>query len=150
MISQTTDIDFIIKCVTNPHVWNASADDGCGDPDLFFLELDRKVIWVRSDDDGVFMLHPHNRTTYEVHTLLLPHVVGRGVEIGKQALQWAWDNTPAERIVTNVPEFNLLALRYAKKMGFEQYGFNPKSFKRDGVLYGQTLLGISKGETSCQ
>jgi len=142
VIEKTTDIEFIERCVFSG--WDATVDDGCTDKDLFFITLDRNVVWVRSDDDGVFMLHPHNSFTFEVHTLLLPSAKGRAVEIGKEALQWAWANTPAERIVTNVPEFNVPALRFAQKVGFKEYGFNQRSFKRNGEWYGQTLLGISK------
>lgn len=144
MIEQTDDTDFIERCITHPKVWMASKDDGAGDPELFFLELDGKAIWLRAGDDGVFMLHPHNSVMWECHTMLLPSAYGRAVELGKEALQWAWDNTGIMRVITNVPAFNPLALRMAKRVGFEQYAVNPNSFLKDGVLHDQFVLGINR------
>lgn len=143
-IEHTTDESFITDCITNPSVWDASSDDGCGDPDLFFLNPDHNTIWIKAGDYGVFMLHAHNHTMYECHTMLLPIARGKAVEIAKEALKWAFENTAAKRIVTIVPEFNVLALRLARKVGMKEYGINPESFQKNGILYSQIMLGISK------
>jgi RimJ/RimL family protein N-acetyltransferase len=145
-ITRTADEVFITECITHPTVWNASSDDGCGDPGLFFLKMNDGIIWIRAEDYGVFMLHAHNHILYECHTMLLPKAHGKAVEIAKQALAWAFENTQAERVITNVPDFNVLALRMARKVGFKEYGLNVKSFKKNGILRDQHLLGINKGE----
>jgi len=143
MISRTTDIDFIVKCVTAS--WAALTDDGAPNINLYFPPMGEDTQWYRADDWGVYLLHKQNHVTWEVHTCLLPHARGKAVEIGREALAWVWENTPALRIVTQVPSFNPLALRLAKKCGFEVIGINKKSFQKNGVLYDVTLLGISKG-----
>jgi len=145
---QTTDTDFIVKCVTHPLVWDHLTDDASPDVEFYFPPMN--VLWVRVEDYGVFMLTKLNCATHEVHTILLPSAKGKAVEIGKTALQWAWDNTDAKRIITRVPEFNPLALRLALKVGFVKYGVNTKSFQKRGVLYDVIELGINKGESSCQ
>ena len=147
MIEVTHDVDFIVSCVTNPMVWDKLTDDGA--PELYYPPLGSGIMWVRAGDDGVFLLVEQNHVTYEVHTILLPRARGRAVEIGKEALKWAFANTKAKRIITNVPETNQLALRLAKKVGFKQYGINQKSFQKNGVLHDQFVLGISK-EDVCQ
>lgn len=149
MIEITNNIDFIVSCVTNPYTWDKISDDGAPDKGLYFPPIGGGIIWVRVGDYGVFMLSKQNHVTYEVHTILLPCAKGKAVEIGKQALGWAWDNTDAKRLITNVPSFNPLALRLAKAVGFIEYGINQKSFQKNGILYDQTILGISK-EESCQ
>lgn len=103
-------------------------------------------MWVRVEDYGVFMLQAHNHTLYEVHTLLLPHAHGKAVAIGKEALAWAWENTPAHRIITSVPDYNVLALRLARKVGMVQYGLNVKAFRKNGKDHDILMLGITKGE----
>lgn len=145
MIELTRDTDFIVSCVTS--AWDRISDDGA--PELYFPPMGEGNLWVRAGDYGVFLLSRQNHVTYEVHTILLPCARGKAVEIGKQALAWAWANTPAKRLITNVPAFNPLALRLAKAVGFIEYGINRQSFQKGGVLYDQTVLGLSK-EESCQ
>ena len=149
-ISRTHDEIFITECITHPTVWNASTDDGCGDPGLFFLPEDPAKIWARAEGYGVFMLHAHNHVLFECHTMLLPQAYGKAVDIGKHALRWAFENTPAERIITAVPDYNKLALRLSLKTGFKQYGVNEKSFLKNGILHDLIMLGINKGDISCQ
>jgi len=148
-IERTEDECFITKCIIEPKVWEACTDDGCGDPDLFFLKMDSNTIWIKAEDYGVFMLHGHNHVLFECHTMLLPHAHGHAVEIAKEALKWAFENTPAERIITSVPYYNVLALKLAHKVGFKQYGLNEKAWKKNGKLHDLRMLGINK-EDVCQ
>lgn len=144
MISPTTDIDFIYRCVTSPNNWRAAMDDGAPDPALFFVALKPDELWLRSDDDGVFLLTTHNSIMLEVHTILLPSAYGRAEEIAKQLLDWVFSNTKAERIITTVPRFNSLALRLSRKVGFKEFGVNPASFKKGGIKHDQIMLGIDR------
>jgi hypothetical protein len=144
-IERTEDECFITECITNPVIWDACSDDGCGDPDLFFLMMDKNTIWVRVEDYGVFMLHAHNHTLFECHTMLLPKAHGKAVGIGKEALKWAFENTSAERIITSIPDDNVLALRLARKVGFLQYGVNVNAWKKNGQMHDLLMLGKNKG-----
>jgi len=141
-ISFTTDADFITRCVLQN--WDWLRDDGADDKDFYFPPINEHVQWVRVGDYGVFMLTRCNHIMFECHTTLLPSARGKSVEIGKAALKFAFENTPALRIITAVPENNPLALRMALKSGFRVIGVNEKSFQKNGTLYDQTLLGISK------
>ena len=147
-ISTTTDIDFITKCVLANFDW--LNDDGDTDPDLYFPPMGDNITWVKVGEYGVFLLERKNFIMFEVHTALLPIARGKSVEIGKQALKWAFENIQnLQRIITAVPETNPLALRMAIKSGFVQYGLNPSSFCKNGKLYEQILLGINK-DNICQ
>lgn len=147
-IARTTDIDFIVKCVHG--AWDCLTDDGSPIKELYFPPLGENATWVRVEDYGVFLLTRMNLILYEVHTALLPAAKGMAVDIGKEALVWAFANTEAKRIITSVPVNNPLALRFAKAVGFIQYGVNEKSFQKDGELIDQIMLGVSKGEETCQ
>ncbi len=143
IVERTHDIEWITKCVTHPKVWAMTADDGCGDPGLLFPSMEPPLIWLKAGECGVFLGHPHNCCTLEVHTIL-PFAHEHALEAAKKAISWTFENTEYERIITNVPSFNPAAYRLALKSGMEKIGVNKKSFKKDGVLYDQVLLGISK------
>lgn len=147
-IEPTTDVDFIVACVTRPETWDALADDGA--PELYFPPMGEGFLWVKVEEYGVFLLTKHNHVTREVHTVLLPNAHGKAVEIGKAALSWAFNEySDIKRIITNVPSFNVLALRMALRVGFVKMGVNTKSFQKRGILYDQIMLGVSK-EDICQ
>lgn len=95
---------------------------------------------------GLFLFHPENHICWKVHTCLLPCTWGElAKEAGKDAIQWIFANTPCQRIVTDVPVMNRLALKFAIDCGMERFGFNPASFQKNGALQDQILLGVSKG-----
>lgn len=148
-ILRTYDSDFITHCITHPEVWDKLCDDGAPDKDLYFPPINESVQWMRAEDFGVFALHRQNCCTGEAHTILLPEAHGYAVEIAKAALLFAFAHCGVERIVTNVPSFNPLALRLARRAGFTDIGINKRSFQKNGILYDQTFLGISK-EDVCQ
>lgn len=147
MIERTYDADFITLCVLQ--AWDSIHDDGAPDKDLYFPPINDGVQWLRAGDFGVFALHKINHVTGEAHTILLPDAHGQAVEIAKEALKYAFTHCGVERIVTNVPEFNPLALRLAHRAGFKDIGINKRSFQKKGILYDQFFLGISK-EDICQ
>lgn len=141
-ISFTTDADFITRCVLQN--WDWLRDDGETEQEFWFPQINEYVQWVRAGDYGVFLLERRNFIEYSVHTALLKHSRGRAVEIGIAALDWAFKNTTALRLTTTVPSCNPLALRLALKVGFKTIGINERSFQKNGIIYDQTLLGISK------
>ena len=90
------------------------------------------------------MLHPHNAICWEIHTCLLPNAWGeRGRRAARLLPEWIWQHTPCRRIITNVPDNNRLALRFALAAGMTEIGVNAASFLKNGKLRDQTLLGIS-------
>ena len=149
-IERTTDIEYIKGCVTHPKIWEHSSDDGSGKAEDYCPSIAEGVYWLMPCEDGqrlgVFLLYPHNFICYEVHTCLIPEAWGRSVECTLTGIAWMFSNTPCRRIITNVPESNVLALRLAERSGLVKFGVNPASHLKNGALHDQILLGISKGE----
>lgn len=88
---------------------------------------------------------------FKVHTCVLP--IGRGIwanEAAKKMALWIWEHTECQRIVTDVPENNRLALKFAEAAGMQQFGVNPKSYKKGGKLLDVILLGLSRPESLIQ
>jgi len=148
-VERIFDRDYITSIVTHKKCWDACSDDGACDPLLYFPCLDASFHWLKVEDHGLFMYVPHNLITYEVHTLL-PNAHGKAVECALAAGNWMFENTPCQRIVTNVPSFNRLALALSLKVGMKKYGLNEKSYMKNGIAYDEILLGISKGDVKCQ
>ena len=153
---RTHDMDIVRQVMTHPKVYPWISDDGCPTAEEF-RPVDIEPLWYvlccdGADLLGLWLFSPQNSVTYEVHTCLVPgHGFRRAREAGKAVLRWMWKNSGAQRIVTNVPAFNRIALRYAQDGGLVQFGVNRESFLKDGILYDQILLGISRPkEAQCQ
>ena len=148
---RTLDTDLIRSVITHPRIWPAISDDFSGKSEDFqpSTEPSTWYIAVREGETllGLFILTRQTGVCAELHTCLLPIAWGRSTEIGRQLFDWVWENSVCERIVTNVPEFNRLALRASKRVGMTQFGFNERSFKKSGKLWGQILLGITRPQT---
>ncbi len=147
---RTTDLVLIRKILTHPRIWPWITDDGAPDREQFQPTPAGEHVWYVLVWDvaellGLFIFHPHNSVTWEVHTCLLPKSWGERATraaVGVQA--WLWAQTDWQRIVTTVPANNRLALRFARRAGMVEYGLNPKSWLKDGKLHDQHLLGISR------
>lgn len=154
MIERISDVEYIKSCVTHPKLWKFLSDDGSGEPEKYVPPVSNSVYWLSPMEEGqrygVFFLHPHNFVCYEVHTCLLPMIWGRTRECTKAAIDWVFNNTPCQRIITNVPDYNILALRLAEDSGMVQFGINKKSYQKKGKLFDQIMLGINKEDYKCQ
>lgn len=150
-----TDPEMIAETMRHPKIYPHITDDSSPAADDFKPPVnDGRFAFIGLFDGaeylGLFMVHAHNCATVEVHTCLLPSAWGRrAIEAAKTCIQFIFDTTDYVRFVTNVPQNNPLALRLAVKAGMVEYGLNPRSHRKDGVLHDQILLGISK-EDLCQ
>lgn len=143
------DYPLIRAILTVPAIWRHISDDGSPAPaDYQPIESELLwyvLVWDEKELLGLWMFHPHNTVCWEVHTALLPNAWGeRARQAARQMTDWIWAHTPCCRIITNVPETERIALKFALAAGMEEYGRNPRSFLKDGRLLDQILLGISK------
>lgn len=150
-LERTRDMELVRQIVTHPSVYGRSSDDSAPPPDKFMPVDSEAVYWIVARDDGellgAWMLHPHNMICYEIHTCLWPCAYGPRALIAADGVRkWIWNNTPCRRIITNVPEDNRIALRFALRAGMKVFGFNEKSIMKHGEVIGQVMLGISAGE----
>lgn len=150
---RSTDWKLIKAVVTHPRIYDVIADDFSPSQDDWQpVESDRFWYVLAKDGEellGLWAFHPLNGVCYEVHTCLLPNSWGSRARIAAKEVQtWAWLNMPCRRVVTEVPAFNRLALKFAKDAGFIEYGINPKSYLKHGTLHDIVLLGLQKPEAA--
>lgn len=99
------------------------------------------------DPAGVFIFHPWNGVTYEVHSCVLPQWRGRNAaNAALYAALWIFGNTDARKIVTLVPAYNRRAYALAWRAGMRAEGVNKKSFLKDGKLHDAILMGLQKDD----
>lgn len=147
-----TDPDLIKVTITNPKIFPYVTDDGSCAKEDYEPNLESFIyVGIYAEEYlGLFVLHQHNHILYEVHTCLLPDAWGeKAIAAAKLLIKWVFENTNCKRLITNVPDNNPLAKRLAKQAGLKQFGINPDSFIKNGVLFDQIMLGVSKEEI-CQ
>ncbi len=154
MITRIFDKDVIRDAVTHPHNWPWSSDD-YSESQTYTPCVDEVVYWLEYSQDGkhlgVYYVHPHSRTTCEIHTCLMPEARGKLAKIAaNEVLLWLFSNTEFEKVVTHVPVNNPLALAYARRAGMKDEGINRKSIRVSGELIDQFSLGVTKDEFLCQ
>lgn len=154
MIERTFDVEYVLRAVTHPKIWKWVSDDS-SDIATYRPPMDDCVYWLKviieGRDYGVYMIHPHNSTTCEIHTCLFPEARGRIAKLAiVEALDWIFSNTGFLKIITHVPETNPLAYAYAKRSGFKDEGINRKSIRIEGKLIDQFTLGLTWEEYKCQ
>lgn len=148
-LERTFDYELIKHIATHPKIYPHIADDGSPSAEEFEPIRDEHIWYVLvkagTRPVGVFTYVPQNFVCYEVHTCLLPEIWGTySLQAAKMSIQWIFENTPCRRIVTNVPDYNRIALRFARQSGLREFGVNPKSYLHDGSLWDQHMLGIGK------
>jgi RimJ/RimL family protein N-acetyltransferase len=150
-IEPLSDERLIMATLGHPRVWPHISDDATKTPeDLRPALTDGRLCFCGAYDGteylGLFLLHAHNFILFEVHTALLPKAWGPRARAACGAvIKWVFDTTECRRLITCVPDGNLLALRLAEESGMQAFGYNPRSLMRGGQLIGQHMLGMDKG-----
>jgi hypothetical protein len=145
-LSRTSDPELVRRAVVS--VWDQVADDFAGRSEAY-IPVEHPSFWYVAAHDGDeylgCFLFEQRGICFEVHTCLLPSCGPfRAVRAARGVVEWIWQNTPARRIITNVPAFNRGAYKLARLAGLQEFGANQSSFQRGGELYDQILLGVSK------
>ena len=148
---ESREWEVIKAIVTHPKVYPAVSDD-FSPPAEKWEPIQANVahyllVWDQGELLGLWAFYERSPITWEVHTCLLPLSYGkRAQEAASEMATWIWVNTRCLRLVTEVPDYNRLALRFARAAGMVEYGFNEKSYMKNGHLCGIHLLGMSKPE----
>lgn len=155
-IERTADSRLIRSVVTHPSIYPYISDDYSPAASEYEPVITDGIYWLaclRGDDlCGLFMVHPWNGITYEIHTCLLPPFRGPlAREATAAVLAWLFGQTPCQKVVTQVPATHRTAYRLATDSGLKDEGLNRRSFMKHGELIDQHLLGITREEwETCQ
>lgn len=150
---RTLNIDNVARFLGHPAIYPSMADDYAQAemvPQAAQALVTSGVWALQPSETSLFMLFPRTVTMWEVHVMVMPEGRGRqAIEDGRNGLAWLFENTPCEKVIAYIPEFNPQALLLAKRVGFVVEGTITKSFRKDGVLHDMKIVGITK-EALCQ
>lgn len=146
---RTQDPALIRSIIAHPKVYPYVTDDNAPAVEEFQPTEHPAICYVTAHDGadllGMWCFIPHNSVCWEVHTYMLPgHGFRRSRTAAREVAAWIFANTSCQRIFTNVPEYNRIALKYAQDAGMVEFGRNPQSFLKNGQLWTQVLLGLSR------
>lgn len=150
-IERTRDLGIVRAILSHPAIAPHIAEDGVTSDPQEHDTLHWMLI-TEGDPCGVFLVHATGLHCYEMHTCLLPHIWGaQAKEAARLLVGHVFDVLKARKLITRVPAYNRLALRFAKACGGQIEGNNRASYLHGGVMHDQILLGITDKEwTQCQ
>ena len=160
-------MDFVMNCertfndrlvysvITMPEIWSTIAEDG-QNPDDFEPNCDSDC-WLLmtegSETIGLYNLHPHNSCTLEIHAHVIPEHRNRySRDTGRAALKWIMDHSPDmyQKVIAQVPDIYPNVRKFCELNGLILEGTNRESYRKNGVLLDQYLLGITRKEIEAQ
>ena len=146
---RTSDYGLLGALIRNPSLYPFFADD-FSPPVEEAVAIENPGLWyilARDGEEvlGFWMFVPQNFICWDLHTVM--PLDGLALAAMRELLGpggWLWNNTPCLRVVTSVPAWNRIAHRFGLRAGLKEYGRNPDSYFKDGELYDQILMGVSK------
>lgn len=93
---------------------------------------------------GIFVTIRQTDSRCESHIAFLPTAYGKTAQLGREAIQWIWANTPYLEIVAPCVRDNSLASRFLTRIGFARHGAREKPWIKDGIPRTMDLFKVSK------
>jgi hypothetical protein len=148
-IFRSRDYRAIRQLATHARIFPHACDDFTANPEAWQPTESELIVYLLASDDrgpfGLGVFAPDNWACWKAHMGFLPCSYGNlALSSFKNMLEWMWRETQARRLVGEIVRDNTLAIRFARRAGFEIYGINKRSKLRGGVLVDQVCLGISK------
>lgn len=146
MIQETSDIDIIKKVLCDPEIYERITSDSAPDPDDWIPPLEGEHYlagYVNGELAAIFNMHPITKILWEGHMQVLKEYRKHAHSLFADALSWVWENTPALKMVVQIPVIYPEVAKFISKHGFELEGVNRRSHLKNGVLLDQVYMGLS-------
>ena len=143
IVARTEDIEIIKSVLCHPEIYNRIQEDGAVSREEYEPPL--TAMYITDDQNrAVMVYHWTSNIALECHIHVLPEHRKAAHEFCQLALEWAWDNTEATKIVAQIPDLYPDVLKFAIKNGFVIEGLNSDSYMKNGNIYSQFYLGIKR------
>jgi len=146
--SRITDPEVVKSFLLRPEIYATIAEDGCGD---FEPDMERNIwLLMKSGDTevGVYQIERINGITAQIHANVLPeHRKPHSKATGRAALDWVYANLPdIHKIIAVIPTLYPNVRDFTLLFGFVLEGVNRQSYAKNGAIYDQWILGITRPE----
>ena len=141
-------LDKVVGILSDDRVFNFINDDASSHKSTLkrtatALLTNVTVYVMMPIDDMLLIFIPMNGVMYDMHIASLVKNVKAAAQ---QTVLWMTENTPVEKFITQVPEYNRAAMLFAQRCGLKKEGLLKKAFKKNGVLHDITVFGTTKQE----
>ena len=148
MINRIENAEFIKSFVTESEVFDEISEDNFSreqwNPDM------NSGWFVHTEDDeicGLWMAELRNGITIEIHPMILKKFRGKKAYKGaKEFFTWITKNTKYEKINAEIATCFPNAKMFAVQCGMKAEETIRQSFKKNGEIYDQWILGITRKE----
>ena len=150
-IEQTWDENLIYSILKDPDIWADISDDYS---DIAKFQIDPKLdgyyflaVWSGMTCIGLYILHPFNNVTLEIHANILPaHREKCAKDSAKAVLQWIDEYIPEryQKLIARIPECYPHVYHFTLNNGFNDEGRLVKAYQEDGELYDIHILGLER------
>lgn len=144
----TFDMDLVKSILIRPDIWERAAEDGI-DKEAFYPSYDSMSLWLLCKDEeniGIILIHTDTSISIKIHPYLMEEHRERGREMMTEFYKWFLENTDTHKINVIIPEPFRRVVNFSKKIGFKHEGFSEESYKKNGKIYGQYQLGITRNK----
>jgi len=147
---RTYDVNVIKSVIFDPVIWDCITEDGDHTQDGFDVDTVGECWLVIKNDDlvvAIYNMHALNGVTLQIHAHVLPQYrKDFSRESGLAALRWIINNTDYQKIVATIPSIYDNVKKFTESFGFIVEGINRLSYKKNGNLCSQWLMGVTRGE----
>jgi len=137
----------IKSVITHPDIYPRLCNENSPKPEEWRPARNRIYLTGKVDSKAIGVTSYNRKTDiqYVVHFQVIPEYrKSHAIKFAQKSIKWLWDNTDAQKIVAEVPEFHENVVKFSLKVGFEIEGKNKQSVMKDGRLFDQYYLGLTK------
>lgn len=151
-IEPTQDYQLVIDTITSDEIWDLAAGDGM-EKELFIPRIDPFSMWLLAKTDkicGIILVEIENAAAIRIHPY--SYDKGKWFYMMKAFFRWFMENSSEQlqKINAKTPVYNSGARKLLLKLGFKDEGTDRLSFLKNGELFDQYILGITKDEVRGQ
>lgn len=143
------DAELIAKVMNMPEIVETVAEDGWEGPYIPDVEGEAWLAMIHDQTlIALYRLHAMNSIAVQIHAHVLPvyRKTPLSKQTGRQALDWIMDNTEAHKVVAMIPSVYPNVRDFTQSFGFELEGTLKESYRKNGEIHDQWLLGITRDQ----
>ena len=148
LITRTSDVEFIKNFITGSEVFDEIKEDDFSE-DEWVPDMNSGWFVHTEEDDicGIWMAELRNGITLEVHPMILKKFRGKKAYKGaKEFFTWITKHTKYAKVNAEIATCFPNAKMFAVQCGMKIEGTIRQSFKKNGKIHDQWLLGITRQE----
>jgi len=150
MLSPTDNMFMVKSILFHDDIWSRFSD-GVKTEDYEPDNNDRTqwlIIYYDQEIAGVIRVFCETTCAIQFHPYMIKPYRKYVREMTEAFFHWFIDEIPRSILKINVmtPDCYKSVINATKKMGFTQEGINRDSYRKDGIVYNQTMSGITRKE----